>query len=134
MRKKSSHSSHLSVSPSSFFLLPFSLFNRTYADTLDLGCRKIAIASNSFPPSPSFPLLKKYSHHQRSNQIRIDRLQSPICRQSLFLLLLSIGCWTLGLCPLAFLRRLVPPRQQRIPLAMPPAQPLLSLIFIAAEP
>jgi hypothetical protein len=24
-------------------------------------------------PSPSFPLLKKYSHHQGSNQIRIDR-------------------------------------------------------------
>jgi hypothetical protein len=81
--------------------------------------------------SPSFPLLKKYSHHQGSNLIRIDRLQSPICRQSLFLLLLSIGYWALGLCPLAFLRRLVPPRQQRIPLAIPP-QPLLSLILITA--
>jgi hypothetical protein len=26
-------------------------------------------------------------------EIWIDRLQSPICRQSLFLLLLSIGTW-----------------------------------------
>jgi len=58
----------------------------------------------------------------------------PICRQSLFLLLLSIGYLALGLYPLAFLRRLVPPRQQRIPLAIPPAQPLLSLILITAEP
>lgn len=84
--------------------------------------------------SPSFPLLKKYSHHQGSNQIRIDRLQSPICRQSLFLLLLSIDYEALGFCALAFLRRLVPPRQQQIPLAIPPAQPLLSLILITAEP
>ncbi len=90
--------------------------------------------ATSSHPSPSFPLLKKYSHHQGSNQIRTDRLQSPICRQSLFLLLLSIGYRALGLCPLAFLRRLVPPRQQRIPLAIPPAQPLLSLILITAQP
>ena len=91
------------------------------------------------PATPShhsrcFPLLKKYSHHQDSNQIRIDRLQSPICRQSLFLLLLSIGYLVLGLCPLAFLRRLV-----RCPSATnspryPPAQPLLSLILITAFP
>ena len=40
----------------------------------------------------------------------------------------------LGLWPLAFLRRLVPPRHQQIPLAIPPAQPLLSLILITAEP
>jgi len=40
----------------------------------------------------------------------------------------------LGLCPLAFLRRLVPPRQQQIPLAIPPAQQLLSLILITAFP
>jgi len=58
----------------------------------------------------------------------------PICRQSLFLLLLSIGYWALGLCPLAFLLGLFAPRQQRIPLAIPPAQPLLSLILITAEP
>jgi hypothetical protein len=30
--------------------------------------------------------------------------------------------------------RLVPPRQQRISLAIPPAQPLLSLILITAAP
>src|SRR4028119_1221724 len=84
--------------------------------------------------SRSFPLLKKYSHHQGSNQIGIDRLQSPICRQSLFLLLLSIGYLALGLYPLAFLLGLFAPRQQQIPLGIPPAQPLLSLILITAEP
>ena len=39
-----------------------------------------------------------------------------------------------GLVPLGVPVRLVPPRQQRIPLAIPPAQPLLSLILITAEP
>ncbi|MEG4531022.1 hypothetical protein [Microcoleus sp. D2_18a_D3] len=65
--------------------------------------------------SRSFPLLKKYSHHQGSNQIRIDRLQSPICRQSLFLLLLSIGYWALGLYPLAFLLGLFLPVSHKFP-------------------
>ena len=40
----------------------------------------------------------------------------------------------LGLYPLAFLLGLFASRQQQIPLAIPPAQPLLSLILITAEP
>jgi len=39
-----------------------------------------------------------------------------------------------GLVPVGVPVRLVPPRQQRIPLGIPPTQPLLSLIFITAEP
>ncbi len=74
MRKKSSHSSHFSVSPSSFFLLPFSLFNRTYADTLDLGCRKIAIASNSFPSLALFPSPQKI---QPPSRLKSDPDRSP---------------------------------------------------------
>jgi len=46
----------------------------------------------------------------------VDRLQGP------------------RLVPAGVRVRLVPPRQQQIPLAIPPAQPLLSLILIAAEP
>ena len=38
------------------------------------------------------------------------------------------------LVPVGVPVRLVPLRQQRIPLAIPPAQPLLSLILITAEP
>jgi len=39
-----------------------------------------------------------------------------------------------GLVPVGVPVRLVPHRQQRIPLGIPPAQPLLSLILITAEP
>jgi len=47
--------------------------------------------------------------------VAVDRLQGP------------------GLVPAGVRVRLVPPRQQRISLAIPPAQPLLSLILITAE-
>ena len=74
MRKKSSLSSHLPVSPSSFFLLPSSLFKRTYAGTLDLGLRKIAIACNSFPSIALFPSPQKI---QPTPRLKSDPDRSP---------------------------------------------------------
>jgi hypothetical protein len=53
----------------------------------------------------------------------VDRLLGP----RLVPLSLPVGCGGVRV-------GLVPPRQQRIPLGIPPAQPLLSLILITAEP
>jgi hypothetical protein len=53
----------------------------------------------------------------------VDRLLGP----RLVPVSLPVGCRGVRV-------RLVPPRQQRIPLGIPPAQLLLSMILITAEP
>jgi hypothetical protein len=72
------------------------------------------IACNSFPSLALFPSPQKIQPPPRLESDP-DRLQSPICRQSLFLLLLSIGYSALGLCPLAFLLGLFLPATNEFP-------------------